>query len=50
MRASAQAASAPRITAGELRQMEVVDEVVEEPKGGAHRDVSQTARAVDAAL
>ena len=30
--------------------MEVVDEVVEEPKGGAHRDVSQTARAVDAAL
>ena len=47
---AAQAAAALRITAGELRQMDVVDEVVEEPKGGAHRDVAQTARAVDAAL
>ena len=38
------------MTASELRQMDIVDEVVEEPKGGAHRDVAQTARAVDAAL
>ena len=38
---SLEAAKAMKLTASELLRMEVVDEVIEEPTGGAHRDKSQ---------
>lgn len=45
-----QAAEAMRITAPDLLDMEVVEEVVAEPKGGAHRDYEQTAANIKEAL
>lgn len=43
---AAEAATALRLTAQDLRELEVVDEVVLEPIGGAHRDHPATIRAV----
>jgi acetyl-CoA carboxylase carboxyl transferase subunit alpha len=37
------AADALRFTARDLRELEVIDDVIEEPLGGAHRDHHQTA-------
>ena len=37
------AAQALRITAKQLKEMDAVDDVIEEPLGGAHRDHHQTA-------
>ena len=45
-----EAAHRLRITAPELRALEIVDRVVEEPAGGAHQDPAAAARFVDAAI
>src|SRR5256886_11842319 len=44
------AATALKITAPELLELKVVDEVVPEPKGGAHADHETTAKSVQDAL
>jgi acetyl-CoA carboxylase carboxyl transferase subunit alpha len=44
------AADALRLTARDLYQMKVVDELVAEPPGGAHRDPAQTAEVLGRAL
>ena len=49
-KASPQAAAALKITASDLKQLGLVDDVVEEPLGGAHHDPAATAGTVKAAL
>jgi acetyl-CoA carboxylase carboxyl transferase subunit alpha len=44
------AADALRLTARDLHEMKVVDELVPEPAGGAHRDPAETARALGQVL
>ncbi len=44
------AAEALKITARDLLEFEIVDEVIEEPVGGAHRDPVATANSLGAAL
>ena len=44
------AANALKITAQDLNKLEVVDEVIAEPIGGAHRDHEKTMKAVNKAL
>src|SRR5437588_7902091 len=44
------AATALRITAPELLELKVIDEVVPEPKGGAHADHETAAKALQAAV
>lgn len=41
-----QAASALKLTAKDLLEMEIIDGVIEEPLGGAHRDYKKSAEAV----
>ncbi len=43
---AADAAEAMGITSDRLKELELVDEVIEEPLGGAHRDVDETARRI----
>ncbi len=43
---AADAAEAMGITSGRLKELELIDDVIEEPLGGAHRDVDETARRV----
>ncbi|MBT2292197.1 acetyl-CoA carboxylase carboxyltransferase subunit alpha [Paenibacillus albidus] len=45
-----QAAEAMRITAADLLEMEVIEEIVPEPRGGAHRDYEATAAAIKDSL
>ncbi|MFB5677843.1 acetyl-CoA carboxylase carboxyltransferase subunit alpha [Paenibacillus terreus] len=45
-----QAAEAMKITAHDLLDMEVIEEIIPEPQGGAHRDYEQTAQAIKSAL
>ena len=45
-----QAAEAMKITAKDLLELRVIDEVIPEPSGGAHRDPQVAARGVGAAL
>ena len=45
-----QAAEALKLTAQDLLELKVVDEVIPEPLGGAHRDPEETARRVQAAV
>jgi acetyl-CoA carboxylase carboxyl transferase subunit alpha len=45
-----QAAEALRLTAPDLLELRVIDEVVPEPLGGAHRDPEETARRVQDAV
>jgi acetyl-CoA carboxylase carboxyl transferase subunit alpha len=47
---SAEAAEAMGITAGKLHELGLVDEVVEEPLGGAHRDADAMAEALRGTL
>jgi acetyl-CoA carboxylase carboxyl transferase subunit alpha len=47
---AARAAEGLRLTAEDLRAAGVVDQVVEEPPGGAHASHEETARILDAAL
>ncbi len=44
------AARAMKITADDLHRLDVVDEIVREPMGGAHTDYAATARALEDAL
>ncbi|HSS65776.1 MAG TPA: acetyl-CoA carboxylase carboxyl transferase subunit alpha [Gammaproteobacteria bacterium] len=43
---AADAAEAMGITSGRLKELELIDHVIEEPLGGAHRDVDETARRI----
>ncbi|MBB3129180.1 acetyl-CoA carboxylase carboxyl transferase subunit alpha [Paenibacillus rhizosphaerae] len=45
-----QAAEAMKITAKDLLEFEVIEEIVPEPKGGAHRDYEATAAAIKDSL
>ena len=45
-----EAAEALKLTAKELFEMGLIDEVIAEPRGGAHRDIKQTAENVKAAI
>ncbi len=45
-----QAAEAMGMTAPRLKELKLVDEIIEEPMGGAHRDVIQTANNVKTVL
>ncbi|GIP20933.1 MULTISPECIES: acetyl-CoA carboxylase carboxyltransferase subunit alpha [Paenibacillus] len=45
-----QAAEAMKITAEDLLEMEVIEEIVPEPKGGAHKDYEQTAHSIKEAV
>ena len=49
-RHAAEAAEALKLTAGDLLKLHVVDEVVSEPQGGAHRDYDLAAANLAAAL
>lgn len=44
------AASAMGITANKLKELNLIEEIIEEPLGGAHRDYQQTANAIKATL
>src|SRR5262252_5920987 len=44
------AAQALRITAPDLKQMEIIDEIIPEPDGGAHHDYDAAAALVDSVL
>jgi acetyl-CoA carboxylase carboxyl transferase subunit alpha len=48
--AAAQAAEALKLSAGDLERLGVVDEVIEEPLGGAHNDPAQATQALKYAL
>lgn len=39
-----------KITASDLLEMEVIEEIIPEPKGGAHRDYEATAAAIKDAV
>ena len=45
-----EAATALKITAPDLLQLGIIDEIVSEPVGGAHTDPAQAAALVDVAL
>jgi acetyl-CoA carboxylase carboxyl transferase subunit alpha len=45
-----EAAEALRVTAPDLQELGIVDDVIPEPLGGAHRDPSEAARAVGKAI
>lgn len=45
-----QAAEAMKITAQDLLEMEVIEEIIPEPRGGAHRDYEATASAIKEAI
>jgi len=47
---AAEAAEAMGLTAARLKELELVDTIVEEPLGGAHRDIDVTANNLKAAL
>jgi acetyl-CoA carboxylase carboxyl transferase subunit alpha len=44
------AAEAMRITANDLRELDVIDDIVPEPEGGAHRDHEAAANLLDVSL
>ncbi len=47
---SAEAATALKITAADLKQLGVIDEIIQEPLGGAHRNAQKTIASVGAAI
>jgi acetyl-CoA carboxylase carboxyl transferase subunit alpha len=47
---AADAAEAMRVTAGDLKQLGVIDRIVPEPVGGAHRDPAEAVSAVGRAV
>src|SRR5690625_4555608 len=47
---SKQAAESMRITAPDLKELNIVDEIIPEPLGGAHRDVEKQASEIDRVL
>lgn len=44
------AAESMMITAQDLKQLEVIDEIIPEPKGGAHRHLKELAKGIDATI
>ncbi|TRM12935.1 acetyl-CoA carboxylase carboxyl transferase subunit alpha [Lentibacillus cibarius] len=44
------AAETMRITSYDLKELDVVDEIIPEPRGGAHRDIQEQAKNIDAVL
>ncbi|MBS3682046.1 acetyl-CoA carboxylase carboxyl transferase subunit alpha [Ornithinibacillus massiliensis] len=44
------AAESMRITAPDLYELGIIDEIIVEPKGGAHRDIKRQARNMDAVI
>jgi len=48
--AAPQAAEALKITGGDLKKLKIVDEVIDEPMGGAHRNPEKTITKVGAAI
>ena len=44
------AAKALKVTAKDLMELKVIDDVIQEPLGGAHRDISKTVENVDRSL
>ncbi|HLQ96174.1 MAG TPA: acetyl-CoA carboxylase carboxyltransferase subunit alpha [Pseudogracilibacillus sp.] len=44
------AAESMKITAPDLKKLEVIDEIISEPMGGAHRDIEQQADYIDRVL
>ena len=47
---SKKAAESMRITAQDLKEFDVIEEIIPEPKGGAHRDVELQAKNIDKVL
>jgi acetyl-CoA carboxylase carboxyl transferase subunit alpha len=47
---AADAAEAMGITSARLKELELIEQVIEEPLGGAHRDVDETARRIKRVL
>lgn len=47
---SEKAAESMRITAPDLKELDIVDEIIEEPLGGAHRNVEEQAKNIDKVL
>lgn len=47
---SEQAAESMKITAQDLKELDVVDEIISEPLGGAHRNVKEQAKNIDQVL
>lgn len=45
-----QAAESMAITSYELKKLQVIDEIIPEPRGGAHRDVDEQAKFIDTVL
>ncbi|MFB1080437.1 acetyl-CoA carboxylase carboxyl transferase subunit alpha [Jeotgalibacillus sp. JSM ZJ347] len=45
-----QAAESMKITAPDLKEMGIIDEIIPEVKGGAHKDIKQQASAIDQVL
>ncbi|TMN21156.1 acetyl-CoA carboxylase carboxyl transferase subunit alpha [Lentibacillus cibarius] len=44
------AAETMKITTYDLKELDVVDEIIPEPRGGAHRDIQEQAKNIDAVL
>src|SRR5699024_3908707 len=44
------AAESMRITAPDLKELNIIDEIITEPMGGAHRDIEMQARHIDNVL
>lgn len=47
---SQQAAESMRITSYDLKELGIIDEIIPEPKGGAHRDIALQAKNIDKVL
>ena len=47
---AASAAEAMKVSAQELIKIGIVDEIISEPNGGAHRNYSKTARAIKSSI
>ena len=47
---SKKAAESMRITAQDLKEFDIIDEIIPEPRGGAHRDVELQAKRIDKVL
>lgn len=47
---SKKAAESMRITAQDLKEFDIIDEIIPEPRGGAHRDVELQAKLIDKVL
>ena len=47
---ASEAAEAMRVTAADLKQLEVIDRIVSEPVGGAHRDPAEAIRSLGEAI